>query len=119
MGEVVAVLVVFATPVAVADTVALLDEEYVYGIDTVTTAAATAAGVLEVVEVVDTLEVLELTDTLEVLELTDTLEVENDEVEEVAEEGVPAGQSEPASDGGVHPMTCKKTGEHWAPRLES
>lgn len=110
MGEVVAVLVVFATPVAVADTVALLDEEYVYGIDTVTTAAATAAGVLEVVEVID---------TLEVLELTDTLEVEDDEVEEVAEEGVPAGQSEPASDGGVHPMTCKKTGEHWAPRLES
>ena len=33
--------------------------------------------------------------------------------------GVPAGQSEPASEGGVQGMTSKKTGEHWAPRLAS
>ena len=114
MGEVTAVLVapVFETPVAVADMVALLDEE-VYGMETVTTAAAAATEMIEEVEVVDTLEVLE------VLKLTDTLDVEEDEVIEVTEVGVPLGQSEPASDGGVHPIICKKTGEHWAPRLAS
>lgn len=57
----------------------------------------------------------------EVLEVTDALEVEDEEEEETAGGalGVPAGQSEPASVGGVHWMISKKTGEHWAPRLAS
>lgn len=82
-----------------------------YGIETVTTGAATVGtGVVVTAAVV--LEVL-------VLEVADVLEVEDEEVEEVTEVGVPAGQSEPASAGGVHPIISKKTGEHWAPRLAS
>lgn len=62
--------------------------------------AATGTGVIAG-EVSDVLEVLEGTDA------TDVLEMEEGEVEEETEVGVPAGQSEPASAGGVHPMISK------------
>lgn len=56
----------------------------------------------------------------EVLEVIEALEVEDEEEETAGGAlGVPAGQSEPASVGGVHWMISKKTGEHWAPRLAS
>ncbi len=62
--------------------------------------AATAADVTGGV-------VLEVVETLDVLEAANVLEVEEDDVEEVTEVGVPAGQSEPASAGAVHGMISK------------
>ena len=48
---------------------------------------------------------------LEVAEVVDDVP-DGEEVTEGGLLGVPAGQSEPASDGGVHGMISKKTGEH-------
>lgn len=56
--------------------------------------AATAAGVIAG----------EVPDVLEGTDATDVLEMEEGEVEEETEVGVPAGQSEPASAGRVHGM---------------
>ncbi len=68
-----------------------------------TVAAGGAATAAEVTGEV----VLEVVETLDVLEAANVLEVEDDEVEEVTEVGVPAGQSEPASAGAVHGMISK------------
>ena len=105
MGEVTAVLVpVGATavpvPVAVAFVVVLLDG-WTYGSERVTTAGAGAAEVTAA----SGLEVLEEASVARVLEVE--LEVEEGEVTEGGEEGVPAGQSEPASAGGVHGIISK------------
>ena len=57
---------------------------------------------------------------LKVLEVAETDDVpDGEEVTEGGLLGVPAGQSEPASEGGVQGMTSKKTAEHWAPILAS
>ena len=107
MGDVLAVpvLPVEATPVpvAVAMTVALLDGE-LYGIERTTTAAAgateaevTAAEVTPAGELVEELE--------EELEVANVVDAEDDGVTERAEDGVPAGQSEAASDGASQGMT--------------
>ena len=69
---------------------------------------AGAAAVLRVLEVAETDVVPDGEEVAEGEELT-----------EGGLLGVPAGQSEPASAGGVHGMISKKTGEHWAPRLAS
>ena len=68
-----------------------------------TVAAALAAGVAEVTAAV----VLDVVETLDELETGNVLDVEEDEVEEETEVGVPAGQSEPASAGGVHGIISK------------
>lgn len=110
MGEVTAVLVpVGATavpvPVAVAFVVVLLDG-WTYGSERVTTAGAGAAEVTAAeVTAASGLEVLEEASVASVLEVE--LEVEDGEVTEGGEEGVPAGQSEPASAGGVHGIISK------------
>lgn len=44
---------------------------------------------------------------VEVAKVASVLEVEDDDVLEEEEEGVPPGQSEPASDGGVHGIISK------------
>lgn len=72
--------------------------------ETATTAAAAwAATGAEVTAAV----VLEVVETLDELETAVVLEVEDDEVEGVSEVGVPAGQSEPASAGGVQGIISK------------
>lgn len=125
MGEVCAVLVPVATtpvpvPVAVADTVELLNG-LTYGMETVTTAAAAIGAGAEVAATAAVVAGVEAAG-LEAANVANVLldvEEEEEEDDEEPEEGVPAGQSEPASDGGVQGMISKKTGEHWAPRLAS
>lgn len=90
-----------------------------YGIETATTLAATGAGTAaEVTATAAAAEVtaavvpsvLEVTDVLGVtdaFEVADALEVKEDEPEDETEVGVPAGQSEPASAGGVHGIISK------------
>ena len=51
-------------------------------------------------------------EVLEVANVASVLEVEDDEVSEEEAEGVPAGQSEPASAGAVHGIISKYTWEH-------
>ena len=60
-------------------------------------------------------------EVLDVLEVADVLGVDADvgDVTDGGASGVPGGQSEPASAGGVQGMMSRKTGEHWAPRLAS
>lgn len=73
-----------------------------YGIETTRTEGAedgTVAGVTAAV-------------VLDELAVASGVEVGDDAAGGMAELGVPGGQSDPASAGGVHGITSKKTGEH-------